>query len=650
MSSPHFIFFSLLFFFLIQSSNSTLLIKAGNNINYYCNKNIYYISIDVIFSEKTKKETLPFTLNLAAPENLNFKCMIEFPKSKIQCFRAFSDEADFIANITYLQFPYPFPELEDIEWDYETFLQKIYRKVWPAGSNCGNENLLNLNNGKEKIFDIEGELISLENGFCKPASMNNNLKNTYTFDMNLALKQDNLNQNSSIEFLQEIWVPLFPKEETRAKNKLKTYQRKFSFAFCKANNAINKDNYSKFTLKCEVPIETNDIFNGVIKVGSFYDQLYIKQDGKISMISLYVGFKNNNLNDPTQKNYLSLSEQEQGIICPNQPLFTVDNKESITMGFYYSENNKYTFFITGTLSNGYYVFKNGTTVELEQTYKDINFNLKVADNLLDSDENEVITSCTLPMGSPFQLRNKAQIKCIGTKDKKLEQNKNVDITLNWNLKANNNFDNIMISWPKTYDESNKKNIYQYQLTGLSIRQSNYGCHSNNFDFYVYIYNLYREPKISFNLPLTHPRSNSAKCELFDPTALKCSINLKHKKLSKGEQVMLPERGSENELLTPEGNRIKFTMNNFSKINNDHDFYVKLEESCGDTAVVGTLKDMGMSHKSSKILYIFIIIIASIIIVGFILYVAWKIRIRMKRGKKLLSDENKTGDVTVGGKA
>ena len=73
----------------------------------------------------------------------------------------------------------------------------------------------------------------------------------------------------------------------------------------------------------------------------------------------------------------------------------------------------------------------------------------------------------------------------------------------------------------------------------------------------------------------------AKCDLFDKTALKCSLNLKHKKLSKGDRVMLPELGSKNEIFTLDGNIIYFIMNNFSKINNDHDFYVNLEEECGD---------------------------------------------------------------------
>ncbi len=112
--------------------------------------------------------------------------------------------------------------------------------------------------------------------------------------------------------------------------------------------------------------------------------------------------------------------------------------------------------------------------------------------------------------------------------------------------------------------------------------------------------------------------------------------------------MLPIRGTENEIFTSEGNRILFHMNNFTKINNDHDFYVKLEEECGDYLVVGTLKDMGMSHHSSVVTYILIIVIIAVIVVGFILYFIWKIRNRIKRGVKLTTAEE--GNQTVGGKA
>ena len=135
----------------------------------------------------------------------------------------------------------------------------------------------------------------------------------------------------------------------------------------------------------------------------------------------------------------------------------------------------------------------------------------------------------MPTGTPFGIRNEAVIKCIGAKENVSNQNKNVDITVNWGLKANNNFNNIIINWPKSYEESKTKNIYNYELTGLSIRQSNFGCHNNNFDFYVYIYNLYREPKLSFDLPLSLPKGEEATCDLFDKTALKCTLNLKHTK-------------------------------------------------------------------------------------------------------------------------
>ena len=238
----------------------------------------------------------------------------------------------------YLQFPYPFPELEDIEWDYETFLQKIYRKVWQVGNDCGNMNIFNKTDSNYKKFDLEGIATTLENGNCKPASVTDDSKSKYTFDINISFKSSGIISDSDIEFIQDIWIPLLPKDENKNKNKLKAYQRPFSFAFCKANNNINKNSFSRFI-----------IFNGLIKVSSFYDEVYIKQNNKTSIISLYISLNDQN------KDYITLSDKDQGIICPNQPLFKIENKDSISMGLFYKETNKYTFFIRGTLSNGYYV-------------------------------------------------------------------------------------------------------------------------------------------------------------------------------------------------------------------------------------------------------------------------------------------------------
>ena len=143
-------------------------------------------------------------MNLASPENLSFKCMLDYSKSQIYCSRAISDEADYITKETYLQLPYPFPELDDIEWDYETFLQKIYRKVWAAGKECGNEDILNTLSAKRTNWDIEAVVTSIENGICKPASVNNEGISKYYFDMHISFNKGKYIDNSKTEILQDI--------------------------------------------------------------------------------------------------------------------------------------------------------------------------------------------------------------------------------------------------------------------------------------------------------------------------------------------------------------------------------------------------------------------------------------------------------------
>ena len=637
-----------LIFLLFNSINGTVVVKASDDIMVGCQRNIYYILISVFFSEKPPKEFYSFTLNFDNPEDLTFKCMLDYSKSKIYCFRSFSDEVDMIEKNVFFQFPYPFPVIEDIEWDYDTFLQNIYRRVWNTKEECGNQNIFNETDLDYKNWDFEGKLISLSNGQCKAASLTNEEEHNYYFDMLISLTGGEIAQklkdkknNDQIELLQEIWIPLLPSVEKREKEK--TYEREFPFAYCHTSEKISNKNYQNLKLNCHIPIDFMSIFNGEIKMNSFFDKVYIKNGDKTEISTIFI-----NINGTDGKTYASYSDRDQGIICPNQPVFTIDDKNNIYMGLYYNETNKYTFFLKGTLNNGYYSFKNGTAVELNETYKDLQFNLIVQDNFIESDEKEVTVSCTLPNGSPFKKKNEAVIKCIGSKEKKSNQNNNVDIVLNWNIKANNNFNNLIINWPRSYDDLNRKNIYTYELIGLSIRQTNYGCHNNNFDFYVYIYDLIKEPKLSFDLPLMSPKNTISNCQLFDNLALKCSINLKHKKISKGTKVMLPEKGSRSEINTEEGNRIIFTMNNYSQINNDHDNYVKTQEKCGDYLVVGTLKDMGMSHNTSMIVYIIVIVIILLIIIGFILYIGWKVRLRIKRGTKLTdSEQGKEHSTTVG---
>ena len=188
----------------------------------------------------------------------------------------------------------------------------------------------------------------------------------YIFDMRVSFEKGEIiellkdvkgKNNIDIELMQEIWVPLLPSEEKRAKTR--TYQRNFAFAYCSSNNKITQVNYANFTLNCYLPIKTNTIFNGVIRISSFFDKIYIKQNNKTNIVSTYIEVSSNNIEpgERQEKPYISLDEKDQGIICPNQPMFTIDSKEEITMGLYYPESNKYTFFLTGTIFFNWYFNK-----------------------------------------------------------------------------------------------------------------------------------------------------------------------------------------------------------------------------------------------------------------------------------------------------
>ena len=646
-------------FFLFNYSSATILVKAGDKVNYSCEKNIYYIQIEVTFSEKPNNELYFFTLTLSSPDNFNFKCALDYTKSQIFCFKSIAGNPDLIRRNTFFQMPYPFPELKNIEWDYDSFMQKIYNKIWRAEQDCGNQNLMlnNLPEQDNKILDLEGSISSVNNEQCHFGVLSNEKNSKYNFDINISFEKGEMldlikdpqnKDNNDIELLQEIWIPLLP--SANGQNNIKFDKNNFQVAICKANNKINKTNFDNFSMNCHIPIIDNKILKGIINIKPFFDKLYLKQNNKINIVSIY--FKINYKDK--EENHLSLSDNDKEIICPNLPVFSITSKDYITMGEYYDDTNKYSFFIVGTLTNGY--FKNNETlIALNETSEDIRFYLKLENNLITSNENEINATCVIPKGSRYNMKNFVTIKCIGEKKYSYNKfvNRNVDINLNWNLKENNYFKNIIISWPKTYDKSMEKNIFNYHLTGLSIRQSNFGCHQNNFDFFVYIYNIYSQPKLNFNLPLTLPKNTFANCEIFDSKSLKCSIKLKHKKLYKGDKVMLPPLGSEYDIFNIDGNRIIFTMNNFSSIKNDHDFYVTSKEECGNYMVIGTLKDMGISSEDSVIIYIFAIIGIVCVVVGFTIYFYCKIKNRIKRGMKLTTNEeakDNQANVTTGIKA
>ena len=619
-----------LFLILINSISSATLVKAAGNINFSCEQNVFYITMDVIFTKKPKpkRDFYPFILTLSSPEDLQFKCILHYKESKIKCLHSFSNENDFIEEGDLFKFPLNFPAIEGIIWDFNTFLNEVFKRVYKSQFSCGagsNNKIFTENVNK---YDLEGSIIDIKKGSCEPASISKLDHHRYYFDLVASFNGGEILEDldSNIFLIHDIWVPLITEE-------LYGEDLPFAFAFCSSNEAINKTSISSYKLNCYIPIELDSIFKDTITINSFFDKVYIRKGNEIDLIGINFNIKQ--IENP-------LFEQENEIVCPNLPVFRVEDKDSIMMGEF-NLSKVFTFFIVGTITNGYYTFKNGTMVELAQTYKEIKFNLIIQDNFIDSEENDVEVQCSLPEGTPYDEDDEAIIKCTG---KKFDAT-NVDVMLNWNVKENNNFENIIIKWPKAYD-GKRKNLYGYELKGISIRQSDYGCRDNSFDFYVYIYDLGKEPKISFELPLASPKDTMAECKLFDKTTLKCSVNLRHKKLSRGTKIELPEKGIINVIENYDGNRIEFLTHNFTEIGNENDLFVKTRESCGNYLLVGTLKDMGMSHKTSNITYVIIMVFVFFFVICSAIYIAYKCKLNYDRGTRLTEQEESKNNANITG--
>ena len=435
-----YIFNIFLFLILINSISSATLVKAAGNINFSCEKNVFYITMDVIFTKKPKpkRDFYPFILTLSSPEDLQFKCILHYKESKIKCLHSFSNENDFIEEGDLFKFPLNFPPIEGITWDFNTFLNEVFKRVYKSQFSCGagsNNKVFTENVNK---YDLEGSIIDIKKGSCEPASISKLDHHRYYFDLVASFNDGEILEDldSNIFLIHDIWVPLITEE-------LYGEDLPFAFAFCSSNEAINKTSISSYKLNCYIPIELDSIFKDTITINSFFDKVYIRKGNEIDLIGINFNIKQ--IENP-------LLEQENEIVCPNLPVFRVEDKDSIMMGEF-NLSKVFTFFIVGTITNGYYTFKNGTMVELAQTYKEIKFNLIIQDNFIDSEENDVEVQCSLPEGTPYDEDDEAIIKCTG---KKVDAT-NVDVMLNWNVKENNNFENIIIKWPKAYD--GKRKIY-----------------------------------------------------------------------------------------------------------------------------------------------------------------------------------------------
>ena len=630
-----FLLFSFLFSFSISETKEDIIVyPKDNNIISYCHDDAFYIKFDVKFSRNLTK-IIPFEIELPLPNRLPFKCIIDGPKSNIFCFHSFNNFVWSLGLDSRMEIPYSFPYIEGIRWDYDSFLRRIYRYLWRTTENCGLIYSIEKFMG-EKVGDnakMIMDVSEISGGKCTASKFD------YSFNMKLKLsggeyidelkKAKENKKNYKINFLNKFYVPILigDKREKGLTTFRKDYE--YKYALCNYEEEINQNNFDKeegFNFQCHIPVSRYIKFKGPLQIKPFSDLIYTTltdTEGKKSNNLIQVKFeilassqakeelrnlKPTNYNPIKESNFLILDSNLNIYICPDIPTLTIKNyNEGIQFGGINTSGSKFLFLLYGYLSNGY-EYINGSLTYLDMTKEEIKFFLKVTDNL-ETDEQKKPVKCTIPSGSSINKNALVEVRCIGARPP-IRTNNNTDLTLNWAWDTNNNFDDILIRWP--YDLTKKKHIFFYDVRGLSVKKSDFGCFENKFFFYLYVYDLKAEPKISFNLPLTYPKDTKAICKLYNSVTFKCIIDLRLKRLSKGDKVIISNE--ENKYVgNPESNIVLYKVSNDSE-SSQFNFVIPVEEDCGDFILVGALKDIGYTY-----LQVIIIIVCSLVGIAVIVF-------------------------------
>ena len=611
-----------------------------------CDSHFFYLSMK-ISSDKDIEKTIPFELSLISPSNLKMKCLII--KNYIKCFSFVPDGAIFRQEELFFHIFYSPPKVNGIEFDIKSFVKNS--RKWENTTTCGNFNYL-LNDTKVDINEWKNIIVNdINGGECIYLYEDKQQKNIFYFNMSLNIQDENLikyleeNNEANILFLQEIKAPIIIQYQQYMNSNFITTK---DYVLCANNELINKNNYKEINCLCKLKIPKKSILNSVINFNSFFDKIYIQKINlaqnlnEIQTMNVFINaskiiteiIMNKTI---TRKEYFSLNDgYNNNILCPNFPIFNIKNKNS---GIYYdsynNKTNRFTFYLKGILTNGY-KYVNNSLIKLSLTTDEISFNLFLADNSLD-DFEEIQANCILSSSTHYNEEDNL-IKCIGNKAFYNNINKNIliDMNLNYVQNKNNILNNIIINWPDKSYFGNKKNFFSVKIYALSIKRKYSVCEDGNFfTFYINIYDINKELKIIFDLPLLEPKGYVSTCELFDHLTLVCTIDLRYKKILKNEKISLPEKDKEIRIINEEGNEIIFMMN-------DQNNYIKLDEDCGENIVFGAMKEIGISKKNGIIISISLIIFLLLIIGFCIFYIIHCIlRCKNRRGKKLpMTEESK----------
>ena len=609
-----------------------------------CDSHFFYISMNISSSKKVQ-DILPFELTLLNPVDLKFKCIIDTFQEKLNCFTFVPFGRNYRKNELFFHLFYYPPKLPGIELDINSFIK--HSRIWANTSECGKDNYLLNTSIIDNNYWNEFSISSLFGGECQSFYEDKEQKNIFYFNMSMNIVDRNItnnlkDNNIKMKFVQDIKVPVNVKYKRSDMTMLVTFKE---YAYCKTNDIIDKNYNKNIYFMCKINLQKRVLLNSVIKISSFYDKIYVKMIKKeneyeLKALNIFFNLTNIDTNTNLTVSYLILDDNKgNNILCPNVPVFEIKYKKTgIFFGSYSNNTNRFTFYLNGSLYNGF-KYENDSLVQLYQTQNEITFNLFLTDNtLISTDETDIKAQCIIS-SSTLYGKDDTLIPCIG--EKKGEKDE-IDLTLNYIQNKNNNFSNIIINWPDVKYNGKKKHIYSYKITALSLQQRDYICDQGNiFIFYINIYDLNKEPKINFDLPLFSPEGLVANCELFDHVTLMCSIDLRYKKILKDTKISLHKKGSILKLKNEDGNENIFIISDFTDLGKNDYYYINLKEDCGENVVLGTLKDMGFSKKGSVILTICGILFVVLIVVFFFVFIIYFIKVRCKRGKRIaLTEESK----------
>ena len=312
---------------LIINIHSELSLVIAKGIDSYCDKNLFRIIIDIDIV-RPQQDYITFYLTAYSVENLLFKCIINSIDKQILCTTNLQQHKLLLNKDDAIILPYPFPEVDGIIWDYNSFLYTIFRRRIVLNGECGESVLkTNISRLNTTNWDLITKINSIYDGQCLLSDTKDNF---YSFKMNLNIIGGNLKEqldqsindktDFEINFIQNITMPfIIGPLQNLIKNAV-TFQSHeyYKMAFCYPLYSINTTTYLKeegIDFYCNIPISDQYIFNGPLKIKTFSDNVFAEisegnEDDIVEFISIYFSTEKNPILKDSDKELIEGEEED----------------------------------------------------------------------------------------------------------------------------------------------------------------------------------------------------------------------------------------------------------------------------------------------------------------------------------------------------